>query len=98
MSNTQKISAFFSTNYPLNKEGLEEAIAAFELKIIPKNKILLQEGTQENTLRFLNKGIIREFYVGSQKETNINFFTSPQFVTDFSSFIHGSKTKKIKRV
>jgi CRP-like cAMP-binding protein len=94
MSNTQKISAFFSTNYPLNKEGLEEAIAAFELKIIPKNKILLQEGTQENTLRFLNKGIIREFYVGSQKETNINFFTSPQFVTDFSSFIHGSKTKK----
>lgn len=94
MPNTQQLSAFFSTNYPLNKEGIEETIAAFEPRIIPKNKILLQEGAQENTLRFLNKGIIREFYVGSQKETNINFFTNPQFVTDFSSFIHGSNTKR----
>lgn len=94
MSNTQKLSAFFSTNYPLNKEGIEETIAAFEPRIIPKNKILLQEGTQENTLRFLNKGIIREFYVGREKETNINFFTSPQFTTDFASFIHNSKTKR----
>lgn len=94
MPNTQKLSAFFSTNYPLNREGIEETIAAFELRVIPKNKLLLQEGTQENTLRFLNKGIIREFYFGSQKETNINFFTSPQFVTDFASFIHNSKTKR----
>ncbi|MBL4648284.1 MAG: Crp/Fnr family transcriptional regulator [Aureispira sp.] len=94
MPNTQKLSAFFSTNYPLNREGIEETIAAFELRTIPKNKILLQEGTQENTLRFLNKGVIREFYVGSQKETNINFFTNPQFVTDFASFIHNSETKR----
>lgn len=94
MPNTQTLSAFFSTNYPLNKEGIEETIAAFELQIVPKNKRLLQEGSQEKALRFLNKGVLREFYVGRQKETNINFFTSPQFVTDFTSFIHGSKTKK----
>lgn len=94
MPNTQNISSFFATNYPLNREGIEEVIAAFEVKIIPQNTILLQEGAQENTLRFLNKGTIREFYVGGEKEININFFTSPQFITDFSSFIHDSKTKK----
>lgn len=94
MLHTQKLSTFFTANYPLNKQGIEETIAAFELRTIPKHKILLQEGAQENSLRFLNKGVIREFYVGSQKETNINFFMKPQFVTDFASFIHGSKTKR----
>ncbi len=94
MPNTKKLSDFFSTNYPLNREGIEETIAAFELRTIPKHKILLQEGTQEQTLRFLNKGTIREFYIGKHKETNINFFIRPQFITDFSSFIHGSTTKR----
>lgn len=94
MPNRRTLSDFFSTNYPLNKEGIEETIAAFESRTIPKNTLLLQKGIEEKSLRFLNQGVIREFYIGSQKETNINFFTSPQFITDFSSFVHGSKTKK----
>lgn len=94
MPNRKTLSDFFSTNYPLNREGIEETIAAFESRSISKNTLLLQKGTTENTLRFLNQGTVREFYIGNQKATNINFFTKPQFITDFSSFINSSRTKK----
>ena len=45
-------------------------------------------------MRFLNKGVIREYYATSDKETNINFYTEPQFITDLTSFNANTKTKK----
>ena len=94
MKNKEQISLFFETDFPLNKEGVEELLNAFRVKEYPKNTFLLQEGNFENKLRFINKGVIREFYRTEKKESNINFFTKPQFVTDFSSFINNTRTKK----
>ena len=78
----------------MNKDGVEELITAFKVKEYPKNTFLLQENTYENKLRFVNKGVIREFYRTEKKEININFFTTPQFITDFSSFIKETQTNK----
>lgn len=89
-----KISLFFKTEYPLNKNGLKELLDLFKVKEIQKNTQILTANTEEKQLRFLNKGVIREYYASSDKETNINFYTKPQFVTDLSSFINDSKTKK----
>lgn len=94
MKNKEQIALFFETDFPLNKEGVEELIAAFKVKEYSKNTFLLQENAYENKLRFVNKGVIREFYRTEKKEININFYVTPQFITDFSSFIQEAYTNK----
>ncbi|OSY88306.1 cAMP-binding protein [Tenacibaculum holothuriorum] len=94
MSNLAEISKFFETEYPLNKEGLEELLSFFKTKTFPKGSQLLKTAQEEKQLRFLNTGVIREYYATSEKETNINFYTSPQFITDLSSFMNNSETNK----
>ena len=51
-------------------------------------------GIIEKELRFLDQGIIREYYATNNKEKNINFYTNSGFITDFSSFTNTSETKK----
>ncbi|WP_338792062.1 Crp/Fnr family transcriptional regulator [Bernardetia sp. MNP-M8] len=94
MNQFREVSTFFKKQYPLNKHGLEELFSLFELKKIDKNTILLKENDFEKELRFLNKGIIREYYSTSEREININFYTQPQFITDLSAFNGGIATKK----
>ena len=94
MINFTKISKFFETEFPLNKEGLKELYSLFKTKSYNRNQIILEGNTLERQLRFLNKGIIREYYSTDEKETNINFFTKPQFITDLLTFSSNSKTKK----
>ncbi|MFY7733032.1 MAG: Crp/Fnr family transcriptional regulator [Bacteroidia bacterium] len=94
MTETDKLSLFFSNEFPFNKEGLAEFINTFVKKSYKKGEIILKNGFFENELRFLDKGIIREYYATNDKEKNINFYTDPIFITDFSSFTNSSKTKK----
>lgn len=89
-----EISKFFETQYPLNKEGLHELLHLFQLKLYAKGDVILKSDTEENQLRFLNQGIIREYYATAAKETNINFYTKPQFITDLTAFNNDTKTKK----
>jgi len=91
---TSEITSFFTTHYPLNKEGLKELLDLFSVKEFKKNTLILKADIKQQQLRFLNKGIIREYYASTDKETNINFYTKPQFITDLSSFINDTKTKK----
>lgn len=90
----KEILSFFETEYPLNKDGLRKLLSLFKIENIKKGTIILNAGTEEKSLRFLNKGVVREYYATSDKETNINFYTEPQFITDLSSFNANSKTKK----
>ncbi|NRB53182.1 MAG: Crp/Fnr family transcriptional regulator [Saprospiraceae bacterium] len=94
MKHTEEIAQFFETDFPLNREGVNELIDSFTVREFPKNTFLLQEGAYENKLRFINRGIVREFYRSEKREVNINFYTQPQFITDFSPFIQDATTKK----
>jgi len=94
MTSFTEISKFFDTQFPLNKEGLLELFSAFNKNEIKKGVTILQVGKFENQLRFLNNGIVREYYSSEEKETNINFYTTPQFITDFSSFHDNSPSNK----
>ncbi|WP_350288037.1 Crp/Fnr family transcriptional regulator [uncultured Croceitalea sp.] len=89
-----EISKFFETEYPLNKDGLQEMLSLFQKKTFKKGSRILYDGMEERQLRFLNSGVIREFYTSLDKETNINFYTKPQFITDLYSFNNDAKTKK----
>lgn len=90
----EQLRLFFKTDYPLNQEGLEELLNAFELQSFKKKSLILQEGEVEKQLRFLVQGNIREFYATQEKEININFYTQSQFVNDFSSFKKDKPTRK----
>ncbi len=85
---------FFETEYPLNKDGLNELFGAFKEKTYPKGTRLLEVDEVDHTLRFLSDGIIREYYSGKNKEYNINFYLTPQFFTDLSSFTTDVPTKR----
>ena len=91
-----KLSLFFSNEFPFNKEGLEEFVNTFTGKSFKKGEIILENGNVENELRFLDQGIIREYYATNDREKNINFYTSSGFITDFSSFTHSTPTKKFQ--
>lgn len=90
----KEISQFFETEYPLNKDGLQELLSLFEMKAFKKGTQILKSDNEEKELRFLNHGVVREYYATSDKETNINFYTKPQFITDLSSFNNDLRTKK----
>jgi CRP-like cAMP-binding protein len=94
MTEADKLSLFFSNEFPFNKEGLAEFVNTFVKKSYKKGKVILENGNTENELRFLDNGIIREYYATNEKEKNINFYTNPIFITDFSSFTNSTTTKK----
>lgn len=90
----REISKFFETEYPLNKDGLRELLSLFKIESFTKGTIILHAEDEEKELRFLNLGVLREYYATADKETNINFYTKPQFITDLSSFNNDQRTKK----
>ncbi|WP_291723718.1 Crp/Fnr family transcriptional regulator [Bernardetia sp.] len=94
MKKADKLSLFFANEFPFNKEGLEEFTNAFNSLSYKKGDIILRNGAIENELRFLDKGIVREYYSTKDKEKNINFYTQEGFITDFFSFMHSSDTRK----
>lgn len=88
--------AFFNEQFPFNKDGLNLFVQSFEVKVFKKNTLLLQENQIEKELRFLDEGIVRDFYAKEDKEKNADFYFGPEFVTDFYSFISDKPTKKNK--
>lgn len=94
MTETSKLFLFFNNEFPFNKEGLVEFVNTFVIKSYKKGEIILKNGNTENELRFLDHGIIREYYASNDKEKNINFYTDTGFITDFASFTHSTATKK----
>lgn len=85
---------FFMREFPFNREGLQCFINSFETKLFKKDSLILENGNSERQLRFLDEGIVREFYAHDGKEKNTDFFTKPGFVTDFYSFITDKPSKK----
>ena len=94
---TEKLAAFFKSEFPLNHEGLEELLAAFETKTFGKHQLLLEEGQTETQLKFLVSGLVREYYATEEKEINLSFYTASEFITDFSSFYKDYPSRKFQQ-
>ncbi|MGZ2369330.1 Crp/Fnr family transcriptional regulator [Ancylomarina sp. YFZ004] len=94
MKSTDKLYSFFETDYPLNKDGLDELIKSFKTLLFKKGNLLIREGDYENQLRFIVSGAVREYYSSEDKDININFYTSSQFISDFNAFNKSVPTRK----
>ncbi|WP_339840881.1 Crp/Fnr family transcriptional regulator [uncultured Maribacter sp.] len=94
MNSFTEISKFFKSEYSLNQDGLEELFSLFEVREHKKGSLLIQAQSKEKQLRFLNRGIVREYYSNQEKEININFYVKPQFISDLLTFSQNSTTNK----
>jgi len=94
MTNFSKLSNFFKTEYSLNQDGIEELFSLIKVLQHKKGSILIKAQNKEKQLRFLNKGIVREYYNNQEKEVNINFYVKPQFISDLLTFSQNSNTNK----
>lgn len=94
MNKFAEISYFFSSEYSLNHDGLEELFSLLEIREHKKGDRIIKAQSKEKQLRFLNKGIVREYYSSPEKEININFYVKPQFISDLLSFSQNSTTNK----
>jgi len=98
MAQLTEITKFFEKKHPLNKDGLAELLALFETRQYDKGAVIITEGQQETHLRFMNHGGVREYYATPEKETNINFYTEPQFLTDLMAFDNDLPTRRYQEV
>ena len=92
--NKDHISDFFQSKFPFNHEGLSEFTSAFVTRHYPKGKMIALAEEAEDQLRFLDDGVIREYYSHDGKEMNTWFYLSAEFITDFSALLKGGQRKK----
>ena len=94
MTKYSEISKFFKSEYSLNQDGLDELFSLFKIREYQKGSLLILAQNKEKQLRFLNKGIVREYYSNEEKEININFYVKPQFISDLLTFSQNTNTNK----
>lgn len=75
--------------YPLPKDVLDDVLSHFQELEYPKHYFLLKQGKVCNYLWFMQKGLIRHFYVNDEgKEINTWFAIDQQVITDTPSFVN----------
>jgi CRP-like cAMP-binding protein len=92
--NQDNLIQFFSNEFPFNTDGLAQFVQSFERITYKKDTLLLEIGEPERFLRFLDEGIVREYYAHDGKEKNIDFFVQAEFITDFNAFVTEKPSRK----
>ncbi|HEY5824338.1 MAG TPA: cyclic nucleotide-binding domain-containing protein, partial [Cyclobacteriaceae bacterium] len=85
---TGKLKYYLRQNSNLNEAKLDQVVKYFKLKHIKRNTILLSAGEICKEFYFINKGIVRVYYIteeGKEKTRHIGYDGS--FATALSSFI-----------
>ena len=72
----------------INEEALKELQKCFKPLLLRKNDFFVQEGENAQQIGFLNKGIIRAFFLNQEgKEYNKQFFVTPSIIGAYSSLL-----------
>ncbi len=94
MNTKQLKSAFQNINPDISDtEWLSIKENVVELKLNRKDD-LFKEGQLQKYIAFINKGLIREFFIDNEgNENTVWFFQEDNFATDYSSFLRNAPTK-----
>ena len=71
-------------------EEIMNLVSILDSKVLKISHFLLREGEICKHVAFLNKGLIRLYYVKDGKEHNSGFFQSGTWVSEYASFLHKS--------
>jgi CRP-like cAMP-binding protein len=80
----------------LPEEDWNKLIRSFEIKKLSKGDYFVKQGQICNYTGFLNKGILRVYYIENGREftSYFNFGTRNQFVSSFTSFLTRQPSKE----
>ncbi|MEC3907094.1 Crp/Fnr family transcriptional regulator [Tamlana sp. 2201CG12-4] len=70
----------------LNPELQQSIVNSFKLKEVTKGTKLLTQGNKANSLYFIKKGILHNYYYHDGKQISSWFYAENQFVTSWHSF------------
>jgi len=85
---TEKLKYHLRRNANLNEQQLDKIIKHFKPKNISRNTVLLSEGDVCKEFYFVNKGIIRTYYITKEGQEKTRYIAcAGSFVTALSSFI-----------
>ncbi len=84
----QKIKENLLKYIEFTDEEITNLISKLKTKVIRKNELLLREGEACKHVSFINKGLIRLYYVKEGKEYNSGFFQAGTWVSEYVSFLY----------
>lgn len=62
-------------------------------KTLRKGEFLLKEGQKVNEIAFIEKGILRLFYLSDEKEINNHFFLENDYAVSYLDFLKGTPSR-----
>lgn len=85
-----KLIEFIKTIITINPEIENEIIALSTRKVLPKNHILVAQGSVYRKLHFIEKGLVRMYYTTSeQKDITYRFIEENDFLATLDSYVSG---------
>jgi len=94
MNERELLETRFS-NANLSRAERERVISAFNRVSFKKNAFIFKEGQILNEYYYLEEGFIRSFtYDSDEREVTTNFFSEPEIVMDWTSFMLRKPTQE----
>lgn len=81
---------YINSKVQISKELEELIMATCKVELLPKNQVLLQEGSIAHRLYFLTQGAARTYYLHDGKDITSWIYKEGQMITAWSSFIFRS--------
>jgi len=87
------LRAYYESIVPLQEAEWNFMASHFQRKFFPKNSIILKRGETENHLSFIEKGVVRYFIPGEEKELTFGFSFDREFTCAYDSFLTGNPSE-----
>lgn len=82
----QELLKYINSIYPISQELLEHLFRVVKAKTVYKKEFLLKAGKVSHSLCFIQKGLMRAYYVKSNTEVSAWFMTDGDFIVSIESF------------
>ena len=83
-----KLKAFYKQLLPsMTEESWSVCQSKLTSRQLKKGDFLLREGAACNQVSFINKGMVRMYYLAGGKEKVVCFFNENSYVSDYQSFL-----------
>lgn len=86
-----KIIAFYNSVVPLTKEEEEILISKLEVLHFDKKSLIIEKDATSNYVYFVNKGILRSYYLKEGEEVTTQFYFPNSYCASYSSFLTRTK-------
>jgi CRP/FNR family transcriptional regulator, anaerobic regulatory protein len=83
---SDSLFSFLNAANPLSKTIIDRLKSCLYTKVIPKKEIILREGQVSNFIYFVEKGMMRSFYVKNDQKITSWFVYDNDVITSVNSF------------